>query len=465
MAHNYALDPEDTYYYTLGDDKLNRATLPGIPETENIPNLAREEPIPKATLSDQQIKGDPLITETPVSNVPKESNMTLDQEMLKSTQDFANKLTHGQVKRQLAEDLHQDQLIAIENDFRKASEMILSESQKIANEMRTERVDEKQFLHGLDFGLAIKLILGGIGSALAGGDNPAEQFLASERERYIKAQTINMNQKNNLMTFYTKMFGEVKDAQNMLRMIANDEIADQFRNAELNSRDEKEILNAKMNYLKYKQENMAIADELARKQVLLSQLKGEPGQEVNKIDPTMFVPDLVPKEHQKEVFAEIKRAQDTRQMSNSIIKAFDKAAKENTVLRTGAGLLRTPPGVLALHQAMQPTFKDLEGTVRQAAMDNTFVNITPMPGDMKSKIDSKRNSLVEYLKSKSSAPIAKAYGIDLDKFQSTRPSDAAPRSMTNEQMKLLKWAKLPHSDPGDRAKAQKVLEKLGVAPQ
>jgi hypothetical protein len=139
-------------------------------------------------------------------------------------------------------------------------------------------------------------------------------------------------------------------------------------------------------------------------------------------DPAAMVPMLVPKEHQAQAFKEIQAAENTHKMGGSIIKAFEDAVKENTILRTGAGKLRTPGSVLALHQHMQPTFQDLEGTVRQAAMDNTFHNVTPMPGDSEHKIAQKREALQEYLKSKMSAPTARGYGIDLGRFERTQPA-------------------------------------------
>lgn len=136
-------------------------------------------------------------------------------------------------------------------------------------------------------------------------------------------------------------------------------------------------------------------------------------------DPAKMVPGNVPKEHQAAVFKEIDSAENTKRMAAEIMKSFDSATTENTVMKTGAGMLRTPASVMALHQALQPTFKDLEGTVRQAAMDNTFKNVTPAPGDSDKTIATKRAALEEYLQSKASAPTARAYGIDLSKFEST----------------------------------------------
>jgi len=82
---------------------------------------------------------------------------------------------------------------------------------------------------------------------------------------------------------------------------------------------------------------------------------------------------------------------------------------------------------------MQPTFKDLEGTVRQAAMDNTFKNITPQPGDKDYTVETKRQALLDYLQSKASASTAKGYGIDLHRFESTAPYTEQKHSLEGQQ--------------------------------
>ncbi len=138
-------------------------------------------------------------------------------------------------------------------------------------------------------------------------------------------------------------------------------------------------------------------------------------------DPAKLVPSMVPKEHQAQALKEIEAAENTRNMSQSIMDSFDQAAKDVSGAGRATSLVKTPRSAMALHQAMQPTFKDLEGTVRQAAMDNTFKNITPDAADTDADRATKRAALSDYLKSKLSAPTARAYGVDLSKYNSTAP--------------------------------------------
>jgi hypothetical protein len=70
-------------------------------------------------------------------------------------------------------------------------------------------------------------------------------------------------------------------------------------------------------------------------------------------------------------------------------------------------------------------------------MDNTFKNVTPMPGDSEHKIQQKREALMGYLQSKASAPTAKGNGLDLSKFESTRPITMDQQAMKTPEIKTL----------------------------
>ncbi len=58
-----------------------------------------------------------------------------------------------------------------------------------------------------------------------------------------------------------------------------------------------------------------------------------------------------------------------------------------------------------------------------------FENTTPQFGDSKDTINKKRDALLGYMKSKSSAPTAKGFGIDLKKFNSTAMDHVQPRQV------------------------------------
>ncbi len=101
---------------------------------------------------------------------------------------------------------------------------------------------------------------------------------------------------------------------------------------------------------------------------------------------------------------------------------------------------------------MGPTFQDIEGTVRQAAMDNMNQNTTPQFGDNEATIAKKRDALVGYITSKSSAPTAKGFGIDLSKFPTTAQSNATSKYKTGDVV-YVKGQKMQVTDDQGNLKA------------
>ena len=284
---------------------------------------------------------------------------------------------------------------------------------------------------------AIGLILGGIGGGITHSDNPALTFLNTQIANDIDAQKAELGSKESLLSANMKQYGDLHTAMAATRMQMADYYAAKMKMAAASSGSAMAKARSDLATGQLQQKYAPEAQQVALRQTLQ---QGVASGQPMKIDPAQLVPQMVPKEHQAKVFGEIEAAQNTKNMGNSILKAFEDAANENTIMKTGAGLLRTPASVYALHQAMQPTFKDLEGTVRQAAMDNTFKNITPAPGDSDHTIQQKRTALSEYLQSKVSAPTAKGYGIDLGKFDSTAPQQEAPQVRT---MNGANYVKVP----------------------
>ena len=354
----------------------------------------------------------------------------------------------------------QNQAISQKNaldHYQQAYQDLDQENKNFMDDVAAGHIDPKKFLGDMSTlqkaKTAVGLILGGIGGGLTHQENPALKFLNAQIDRDIQAQQANLSNKQTLLSANLHRFGNLRDATDMTRLMMNG-----MMQTELQGQAAKAATPmAQANLLKAKgaieAQQAPMFQQMAMRQALMQ--GGAQGA-----DPSSFVPFVVPAEHQKAVFSEIERAQNTQHMGDSIVQAFDQAAKDNTVMKTGAGMLRTPPSVMALHQAMQPTFQDLEGTVRQAAMDNTFHNITPQPGDMGSTIATKRAALQQYLQSKMSAPTAKAYGIDLQRFGNTT-QDPYQR-LNPQQQQFADWAKANQSNPKNAQRADLVLKKLGL---
>jgi hypothetical protein len=181
---------------------------------------------------------------------------------------------------------------------------------------------------------------------------------------------------------------------------------------------------------------------------------------ISRVDPAQLVTALgVPAERQAKVYDEIEAAQNTVKNKKAIMQSFDNASHNYS---HAADFI---PGVdnadqKSLHVLLGPTFKDVEGTVRQAAMDNLNKNATPQFGDDDATIAKKRLALQGYLESKASAPTAKGNGIDLSRFASTSTDPRAqftPQESQIYQESIQRLRQNPNDQFGLAA-----LKKLGV---
>jgi hypothetical protein len=108
-----------------------------------------------------------------------------------------------------------------------------------------------------------------------------------------------------------------------------------------------------------------------------------------------------------------------------------------------------------MNMASLPLIHDLEGRVNEYEQKTVQDNL-PQPGDRDSTIAAKRKALEQFFNQKASAPTAKGFGIDLDRFQSTSTKPEA--NLTPQQQSFANWAK---ANPND-ARAKVVLKKLGL---
>ncbi len=277
---------------------------------------------------------------------------------------------------------------------------------------------------------AIGLILGGAGGGLTGQENPALKFMNEQINRDVDAQRANMSNRHTLLNAYMKQFDNLNVAQNMTKATELGIYASQLEQAAAKSADPAAKARALQAHAALMGQILPLVQQ--SQMFRMAQSGGGASGGKNNVDPAAFVPHLVPKEHQAEVAKEIKRAQDTHSLRETILKDFDEAAGDNTMVKRLGGLRGESASSKALEQHLLTTVQDLEGSVRQTAMDSVKKNLKPEQNDLPSTKARKRQALVEYMDSKSAAPLAKGYGIDLQKFRSTA-TGGAPASAAQQQ--------------------------------
>lgn len=266
----------------------------------------------------------------------------------------------------------------------------------------------------------IGMMLSGIGSGLTGQPNMAMQVVNNGINRDIDAQKNSQEKSMNLWKMNREVLGSdlAADLATKNQMLTG--LKFKLDKAASNAQGPIALANAHTANAKIDQE-MAMN---AYKMSLLTDTKenNDPASRLGAL--SQF--GLVPKEQEAKIAEEIDAAKNTVANAPGILEAFDNASKEVRPMTGGTGTSMTAfvpgmksPGQKALIARLGPTFKDVEGTVRQAAMDNMEHNVSPNLGDSDETIASKRASLIEYLRSKSSAALTKANHIDLTKHPST----------------------------------------------
>ncbi len=336
---------------------------------------------------------------------------------------------------------------AMQMEFQRHKDILDDEIENATIDAKNSHIDPDKYWdnHSKLMG-TIGIILGGI--AGGGKSNMALDYVNKQIDNNIAAQQAEMNQKNNILGFYYKQFGNMVDATNMTKGFLNDWVANKINLAATKAGTPMAMAQAQIHTGPLIQQRDALTNQIAMRQALMQ-------GGVKNIDPAQVVPYMVPAEHQKDVLNEIGKAQNATQNEQQIMEQFDKAAQENTIANRVGHLGFNPGSVLQLNALSLPMIHDAEGRINEFEA-KTLHDLTPAPFDSPEKVAAKRQGYLNFIHSKQAAPMAKSYGINLQQFQSTsgNPVDRMPP----QQRAIVEWAKRNPNDP----RSAIALKKLGV---
>ncbi len=199
----------------------------------------------------------------------------------------------------------------------------------------------------------------------------------------------------------------MKDASNMTRALYADQYANQIQEAAARSTDPMAKARAQQAIGQIKAQYAPMLMETAQRQALLQQAQK------GNVSAAQLVPHFVPKEHQAAALKEVAQSENAASNEKAIMDAFDQAAKDNTLMRTGAGL-RTPASILKMRALMLPIIHDNEGRVNEFEQKTTS-DLEPGKGDFDSKIAYKRKAMLDFIHGKQATPTLDAYRIPTKK--------------------------------------------------
>lgn len=303
------------------------------------------------------------------------------------------------------------------------------ENQNLAESIANTKIDPNHFFHskstGQKIGTAIALVMGGIGAGLSGGPNLAYEAMQKSIANDIDAQKAELGKKQSLLSENIRKYGDMKAATQATAMQMNSILQGQIAatSAKYGAQANQAGTQALIGQLKNQQ---LMGGQQLQQMVTDQKIKEHLAQgDVQGQDPLDYVKHVVPEAHQKDVINELGKAQSANAHQDEMMQLFDQADKENTLMKTGAGLLRTPPSVKTLTALGDPLIHDNDGRVNEFEKKD-FENLLPKPGDMPSTVQAKRKGMEQFINTKKSAPTAKSFGIDINRFGSTQTRDSAP---------------------------------------
>lgn len=370
------------------------------------------------------------------AEIPLEAEKQANVEIakLKGAEEIAKKKAYDEAIRQLTPATEQKPMktqAQIYNDY-------AAKDSAFEKALQT-KIDPDRYIHSMStpakIASGIGMIIGAMGTGF-GAQNMGAKVLQDAIDNDIEAQkndqTKNMNLwKMNHEAMRDEMAATLATQNQMMTMLKTKvDRAAAMNGAPLAMQNAK-LLNSQI--------DQKIADNRF-KMSLMDPANGE-------TDPAVKVQFLVPQQHQPEVFKEIKRAQDVHAVANDILAAYDEAAKDIRPLSGGRlknALPFTESAYLSkLEGLLMTTVQDLEGSVKQTAMDNVKKNFEPHGGNSDLEVAERRKALVQYLEGKKAAPVAKGYGIDLERYQSTK----APEKTIEPEQRMTSSGKIALFNP------------------
>lgn len=308
---------------------------------------------------------------------------------------------------------------------------------------QNQSLDPNRVFHNMSTGskiaTGIALFLGGIGSGLTHQANPAALMLQNTIDNDIEAQRNDQGKALNAWKMNREALGS--DLAANLATKEQAYIALKYKLQQAATQSANPAILAKAAQGNDMIDQQIEANRFQRSLIQQGMGIGQNGNAQGGYageDPSILVPQLIKEPGaQKAAFEEIGRAQNVSRNGPKMMEAFDNAANKLHTVDFVPGMENRDQK--AFHQLLLPNFKTIDGTVRQAAMDETFQNLTPQFGDSKKTIETKRNALEDWMTSESSAPTAKGHGIDLSKFRSTAHGNMGPvATKGGQQYKFVK---------------------------
>lgn len=226
----------------------------------------------------------------------------------------------GQIEAQAA-DAYMNEINTINADTQQKIAANMAQRQQLMKDYNDGKVDPKRLWNSkTDLGrisTAIGVLLGGIGSGMAGGDNPALTYLQKQIDADIDAQKAELGKKENLLTALQQEYGDINTAAQMARVIKMDQYKLMIDKAASQTKDPIAKARALQLSAKFDAENAATIQTIAQRQAVMGAAKS------GRLSPEQQI-QFLPKEQQEQArkaLAEYAQIEATKKSINDSLEA------------------------------------------------------------------------------------------------------------------------------------------------
>ncbi len=432
----------DFFGLVPSDEQMYGSTTPQQPAPSPEPVASAPPPEPIAEPAPQpQVQAPPQAQNNAAPQVPLDvrgapttgSLASLESQYAKSKMAEAQ----GQIEQnKQVGDVYQKQVALQEASlkaFQDQQSVLMEKQNKLMDDIVAQKIDPKRLWNekstGNKIASVLSIMLSGLGAGLQGSDkNMAIDVLQKQIDKDVDSQKDELGKKQTLLSDNLRIHGNLIQAEQATRLQASALVQAQLAQIAAQSGSPMILERAKQAALDMKRADLPLMQSLAQASSQRQIRQMLQTQDVSGMDPATFIQHVVPADKQKEVSEEIKKAQDAKKTKAAYMQAFDQAAKDVRFLSGGKplyGSVITPPSIKAMDMMALPLIHDKEGRVNEYEM-NTVKENHPKWGENDSTVATKRAAMENFFDQKSSAPMAKTYGLDLNRFNSTKV-EAAPQ--------------------------------------
>lgn len=402
---------------------MNPGSAPGAFDAgQPPPMLTPQEQAPVGPDMDPYAASGNAPATMPQPAVPEQPNMTMQGVNMQRQALQGEARAIGAQGRQEAQVLHERQAAMQEmnNTYQQKAKEITDEVNAITADYKAGHIDPNHFYNSKsDSGktmTAIGLILGGIGGALTGQENPALKFLNNQIDRDIDAQKMELGKKHNLLAALNQQMGNLKDATQMSRMVYADIFNDKLQEAAARSKDPIAMQRAKQFEGQILAKYGPGVDQLAKSQAADALYKQ------GKVAAEAMVPFKVPKEQQQEAFKELQRTNEIRKQVGQLKQNMSEVAKLQSVGSRLANPVQSKRTIDALNLTIGAMGKGIFGNMSETEQEMLRKSEIGFADDAKT-VARKTKVLEDILMSKYDSPLLKSYGLEIKPIGNTKHLD------------------------------------------